>query len=225
MTTPEAPDISAAQYGAKPAAYFDQARGDALGLIDPQGKRILDVGCGSGATGAALKRRGARAVVGIEYEAQAARQAAQALDRVLTGDVDTLPLDFEPGAFDLILCLDVLEHLPYPEETLRRLSPFLADDGEVLISVPNIRYAGTLKKLIWEADWPRLSSGIFDGTHLRWFTDKAARRMLAEAGLRVVVRRRNPVGALARLTRRFPVLHVLLSDWVTVQLLYLARKA
>ena len=225
MTTPEKPaDAAAKCYAAKPADYFGVVRDDALGLMDPRGKRVLDVGCGSGVSGAALKQRGAGAVVGIEFDEAAAKRAETVLDRVLTGNVDTLPLDFAPCSFDLIVCLDVLEHLPYPEETLRRLLPFLAPDGEVLVSLPNIRYAGTLKKLIWEADWPRLPSGIFDGTHLRWFTDKAARRMFAEAGLTVIARRRNTVGLLADFMARFPIFRLFVSDWVTVQFLYLTRR-
>jgi len=208
----------------KPFSYYDLARGDALSLVDPADKRVLDVGCGSGATGKLLKSRGAREVVGIEYQPAAAAQAESVLDRVLTGDVDTVPLDFAPCTFDLILCLDVLEHLPYPEETLRRLLPFLRDDGQVLVSLPNIRYAGTLKKLIWEADWPRLQSGIFDGTHLRWFTAKSAQRMFTDVGLRIVARRRNSISALAALLSRFPALQGLLSDWFTVQFLFLTQK-
>lgn len=216
-------DAAAAHYAGKAAHYYDSTREEATTLVAPSGLRVLDVGCGSGVVGAGLKRAGAREVVGIEYDADAARRAALVLDRVLTGDVDTVPLDFAPGSFDLMLCLDVLEHLPYPEATLKRLLPFLGADGTLLVSLPNMRYAGTLKKLIFEADWPRLPSGIFDGTHLRWFTDKVARRMFAEAGLEVVTRRRVPLGVLNGLLRRAPFLQPLLSDWVTVQFIYVTR--
>ncbi len=216
-------NAAAFHYAEKDADYYDSTREEATTLVDPQGLRVLDVGCGSGVVGASLKRAGAREVVGIEYAPDAARRAALVLDRVLTGDVDTLPLDFAPGSFDLMLCLDVLEHLPYPEATLNRLLPFLSAHGTLLVSLPNMRYAGTLKKLIFEADWPRLPSGIFDGTHLRWFTDKSARRMFAEAGLEVVTRRRVPLGGLNGLLRRAPFLRPLLSDWVTVQLIYVTR--
>lgn len=216
-------DAAASHYAEKDANYYDSTREEATTLVNPSGLRVLDVGCGSGVVGAGLKRAGAAEVIGIEYDTDAARRAALVLDRVLTGDVDTVPLDFAPGLFELMLCLDVLEHLPYPEATLERLLPFLSAHGTLLVSLPNMRYAGTLKKLIFEADWPRLPSGIFDGTHLRWFTDKSARRMFAEAGLEVVTRRRVPLGVLNGLLRRAPFLRPLLSDWVTVQFIYVTR--
>jgi SAM-dependent methyltransferase len=209
---------------AKTDDYYASVRQDALGGIDPAGKRILDVGCGSGATGALLKRNGAREVVGIEIVPEAARKAEAVLDRVLCGDITRIPLDFPPGAFDLILCLDVLEHLAYPEDALKRLLPLLAEGGRVVVSIPNMRYIGALKKLIFEADWPREPSGVFDGTHLRWFTAKSATRMFNELGLTVVSRRRNPSNPFVGLVRKHPGLSRYLNDWFTTQFLFVLER-
>lgn len=208
----------------KPEGYYEAVRADIFPLIDPRGRRVLDVGCGSGATGRALKEQGALEVFGIELDPAAARRASEVLDRVLAGDVTQIALDFAEGYFDLILCLDVLEHLPYPEDALRRLVPLLSSEGRFVVSLPNMRYAGSLKKLIWEADWPRETSGVFDGTHLRWFTAKSARRLFCDAGLSVVQMRRSLLPAFDRLTRALPFLRPFAGDWVTVQFRFVLAK-
>jgi len=219
-----APPKTLAASRVKSSDYYDSVRAEIFPLVDPRGKRILDVGCGSGATGKALKAQGALEVIGLELDPDAARRAAESLDQVLVGDVTQIELDFPPGHFDIILCLDVLEHLPYPEDALRRLVPLLSSEGRFVVSLPNMRYAGSLKKLIWEADWPREPSGVFDGTHLRWFTAKSARRLFQEVGLRVVQVRRNPLHVVGKLLRVLPFLRPFVSDWVTVQFLFAIEK-
>jgi 2-polyprenyl-3-methyl-5-hydroxy-6-metoxy-1,4-benzoquinol methylase len=209
---------------AKPEYYYGAVRGDILHLIEPTGKRILDVGCGGGGTGKALRDLGAAEVVGIEFIPEAAARASTVLDRVIVGDVCQVPLDLAPDSFDIILFLDVLEHLAYPEEALRRLVPLLASDGEIILSLPNVRYIGTLKQLIVDADWPREVSGVFDGTHLRWFTPKSTRRMLAEFGLKIVQVERHAARPFTAIVELFPSLSRLLSDWFTCQFVYRIRN-
>ena len=208
----------------KPDYYYQAVRADILHLVDPAGKTILDVGCGGGGTGKALKDRGAKEVIGIEYVPEAAEHARGVLDGVHTGDVATVPLDYAPGYFDVILFLDVLEHLAYPEEALKRLVPLLAPDGIVILSLPNVRYIGTLKQLIVDGDWPREVSGVFDGTHLRWFTPKSTRRMLAEFGLEIVGTERHASRPFTSITQRFPSTSRYLSDWFVAQFVYVIRR-
>jgi 2-polyprenyl-3-methyl-5-hydroxy-6-metoxy-1,4-benzoquinol methylase len=208
----------------KSAEYYSVVRQDVLSWIDPAGKRVLDVGCGSGATGLALKERGAAEVIGIEIVPEAAQQATKVLDQVLIGDAAQVPLDYPSGYFDIVLCLDVLEHLAYPEEALKRMVPLLSDKGQVIVSLPNIRYIGTLKKLIIEGDWPREPSGVFDSTHLRWFTARSARRLFEHSGLRVTAWRRSPAKPFIGLVRHLPMLSRFLTDWFTTQFLFDLRK-
>ena len=209
---------------AKPDRYYRAVRSDILPLLSPQGKRILDVGCGEGATGKALKDAGACEVAGVEYVPAAARAAAEILDSVVAGDVCTADLPFPPGHFDIILCLDVLEHLAMPRLALARLVPLLAPDGEMIISLPNIRYIGTLKQLVWDADWPEEPSGVFDGTHLRWFTLKSTRRLLGGAGLEIVETVRHASRPFQTITDRFSALAPFLPDWFTAQFVHRVRR-
>src|ERR1700729_752938 len=93
--------------------YYDYVRDNLLDLFPTPPRRLLDVGCGSGATSAAAKKRwpGMEAI-GIEYVPDAAERAATRLDRVITGSVENLDLAAAGlSGIDGVLLADVLEHL------------------------------------------------------------------------------------------------------------------
>jgi 2-polyprenyl-3-methyl-5-hydroxy-6-metoxy-1,4-benzoquinol methylase len=175
-------------------SYHDDPRPDIQALVEPRGLRCLDVGCGAGALGSALKEAGAAHVAGIEVHAEAADAARQRLDVVVEGSVLDTPLPFAEGEFDLIVFADVLEHLPDPDAALDRCLPLLAPGGTVVVSVPNMRFYLVLARLIFDR-WEYTDSGVRDRTHLRVFTRRSLERMLATHGLEV-----------ERLVRRFRLL-------------------
>jgi 2-polyprenyl-3-methyl-5-hydroxy-6-metoxy-1,4-benzoquinol methylase len=80
---------------------------------------------------------------------------------------------------------DVLEHLADPWVTLERLRPKLTPGGVVVASIPNFRYLPALARIVFARDFPQEDAGIFDRTHLRFFTYKSIRRMFTEAGYEV----------------------------------------
>jgi methionine biosynthesis protein MetW len=192
-------------------------------LVPRDARRILDLGCASGALGAALKARQPAEVVGIEVEAAYAKDAEGRLDRVLIADVETLAahadLEAELGRFDCLVAADVLEHLVDPWKTLRAFAALLSPGGHAVVSLPNVRYWETFWQLGRRGTWPRRVEGIFDRTHLRWFTLADARALCEQAGLRVeevesLVRLRPHRGrgdGLARAVRRAPLLGPLLT--------------
>jgi methionine biosynthesis protein MetW len=166
--------------------YFSNAKPAFLGLIDPRGLRVLDLGCGGGHNGALLKHAGAREVVGVELHAGAAAQARKRLDTVVQGDLADLDLSLlgdEP--FDAILASDVLEHMADPEAVLARALTRLRPGGVVVVSLPNVAHVVVFANLLMQR-WPRKSSGIFDSTHLRFFAKRDMVRLLEGAGLRVL---------------------------------------
>jgi SAM-dependent methyltransferase len=171
------------------AAAYERARPEILDHVPASARRVLDLGCATGATGAALKARQPVEVVGVEREPEYAREAAQRLDRVVTADVEA----FDPaelGTFDALIAADVLEHLVDPWAALRRYAAQLAPGGTAVVSLPNVGHWSTYAHLL-RGTWPRRPEGIFDATHLRWFTLRDARELLADADLRThtVVRR------------------------------------
>lgn len=173
---------------ARRAWAYENPRPEVQALVPRRARRILDLGCSSGALGAAIKERQEAEVVGVEIDSGYAATAAERLDRVLVGDLDQLALALptELGRFDCLIAADVLEHLRDPWAVLATFARLLDTGGAAVVSLPNVRYWDTFRALAVRGTWPRHDEGIFDRTHLRWFTLKDARELLAQAGLEVV---------------------------------------
>jgi len=169
-----------------PRNYYAHVRREICDLIPTGLNNLLDVGCGEGATGAFLRDEGyCKWVCGLEMHPAAAEIARQRLDQLIEGNVDTLNIPFGARSIDIILCLDILEHLPDPWRTLRRVSEFLAPGGVLIASVPNVRNLKVLIPLIFLGRWEYADEGILDRTHLRFFTRFSAIGLARSAGLRV----------------------------------------
>ena len=167
---------------------YENPRPEVQALVPRRARRILDLGCSSGALGAALKERQGAEVVGVELEADYAADAAERLDRVLVGDLDRLAheLPGDLGRFDCLIAADVLEHLRDPWSVLASFAQLLDAGGAAVISLPNVRYWETFRALFVRGTWPRRDEGIFDRSHLRWFTLRDARELMEQAGLEIV---------------------------------------
>lgn len=144
----------------------------------------MDVGCGTGALGAAYRRLNPRArVLGLEMDAGAAAIAVLRLDEVAVGDIESSPLPFAPeGGIDCIIYGDVLEHLKDPWEVLARHARSLSDEGTILICIPNVEhwsFAARLLRGVWDYE----PDGLLDKGHLRWFSLETMRKALEELGL------------------------------------------
>jgi SAM-dependent methyltransferase len=180
--------MSATDLRAAKAGGYESSRPDVRALVPQAARRILDLGCSSGALGEALKQaQPGRYVVGIEFDGDYAQEAEGRLDRVFTMDLDELPSQMELlselAPFDCIVAADVLEHLRDPWRVLACATSLLDADGVAIVSLPNARHWTVIRALLWRGSWPRRPAGIFDGTHLRWFTLTDARGLLESAGL------------------------------------------
>jgi GT2 family glycosyltransferase/2-polyprenyl-3-methyl-5-hydroxy-6-metoxy-1,4-benzoquinol methylase len=168
----------------KSLSYFEFARPEVLARIPLSARRVLEVGCGAGRLGEALKARQPAEVTGIEFDSAAAEAARTRLDQVFKGDIERLDPGFAAGAFDCIVCADVLEHLEAPEQLLARIRGWLEPDGLLVASIPNARHHSVVGGLL-EGDWTYERAGLLDSTHLRFFTRFDLERMLYRAGFSI----------------------------------------
>lgn len=163
----------------------------------PPGSRVLDVGCATGYLAAELRARGCT-VIGVEADPGAAEQARAHCAAVVTGDLEA-PATQEavrravPGGVDVVVAADVLEHLRDPWAALAWLRTLLAPDGPqlVVVCVPNIAH-WTARRELLRGRFPYAEHGLFDRTHLRFFTRDSARELARRAGLDVRAERPAP---------------------------------
>jgi len=195
-----------------------------LGWLRP-GDRVLEVGSSSGALSERIRAMGCE-VVGIERREDAAEKARRFCKTILVGDVERMNLDIPESSMDVILVLDVLEHLVGPEATLRRLLPFLKSTGRVIVALPNIaHWSVRMGILLGRFDYE--DSGIMDRTHLHFYTWKTARTWLEGAGLEVIESDVVPDVPLLRYKRRLERLNYkvarLLPNLLSTESLFVAR--
>lgn len=106
------------------------------------------------------------------------------MDEVLELDLDRDELPLAPGSVDCLIYGDVLEHLADPWDVLRRHVPVLAENGVLLACIPNLEHWSFGERLL-RGGWRYEDMGLFDRTHLRWFTAVTMREMLEGVGLTV----------------------------------------
>jgi 2-polyprenyl-3-methyl-5-hydroxy-6-metoxy-1,4-benzoquinol methylase len=167
-------------------SYFTHARPEMQPFVPEAASRVLDIGCGAGAFGAALKElRPHLTVTGVEIDPEAAESARSRLDLVLTGDAESALPRLQGQSFDAIVLNDVLEHVVDPEELLRQLSSLIARGGCVVASIPNVREFFTVKDLALRGRWEYADEGILDRTHLRFFTRSSIAGLFERGGFSV----------------------------------------
>ena len=99
-------------YKLKDNEYFNNIRTEILPLFPQKIDRLLEVGCGSGNTLKYIKDNyQCDWACGVELVHEVAEIARSKVDLVIEGDIEKLDLPIEPASLDVILCLDVLEHL------------------------------------------------------------------------------------------------------------------
>lgn len=143
------------------------------------GRRLLEIGCAHGYTLAWLERE--FDTVGVDVSEYAVGRAKEHAPRSATFVADILgelPPPVAAGGFDLVLAKYVLEHLPRPEEALRRIAGLLAPGGALLYSVPEMRSPG---RRFRGEDW----YAFRDETHVSLLEAEDWLRLTEEAGLAI----------------------------------------
>jgi 2-polyprenyl-3-methyl-5-hydroxy-6-metoxy-1,4-benzoquinol methylase len=203
---------------------YETARPDVQALVPSTARRILELGCSTGALGAALKARNDAFVFGVEIDEEYASRARLCLDEVVVADAGTflrLRRQEQVPPFDCLIGADVFEHLADPWRALEDARELLEPGATVVISLPNVLHWPGLWRLVVGGRWPLDDAGVFDRTHLRWFTMRDAIALVEGAGLRLEQVSPNYPGrgwrlALTRLLGRTPLRRFLAVQWIVV---------
>ncbi len=143
----------------------------------PRDIGVLDIGCGSSDIGRALKEFGFTDLCAIEVD-ESARKAAESVYAKVGGSLD----EFKERKFGLVLLLDVVEHLPNPEEFLASVARIIKPGGTLLISVPNVAHWSVRIPLLFGI-FNYTDRAILDKTHLQFFTRARLRSLLVKESL------------------------------------------
>ena len=111
-------------------------------IVPLAGKRVLDIGCGGGILADAMARKGAE-VLGIDLAGKALKVAQlHALEAQTQGvsyrevSAETLAAE-QPESFDLVTCMEMLEHVPDPSSVVRACATLVKPGGHVFFSTIN----------------------------------------------------------------------------------------
>ncbi len=149
-------------------------------------KTVLDFGCATGYLSEVLSNHGCR-VIGVDSDEEAIAKAAKFCEQTIKMDIDELNLEEFLGdrKVDAAIFGDVLEHLKNPKRVLQITREFLAEDGFVIASVPNIAH-GSIRLQLLAGNFDYTETGLLDSSHLRFFTKNSLIRLFEESGYIVV---------------------------------------
>jgi 2-polyprenyl-6-hydroxyphenyl methylase/3-demethylubiquinone-9 3-methyltransferase len=188
---------------AAPSHTREYLGGPVIDLITREGRarsvaRIFELGCGNGAVASELSEHGFD-VTAVDVSRSGLLQASKAYPVPkfeLASAYDDLPSKF--GRFDVVLSLEVVEHLYAPRQWAKNLHALLVPGGLAIVSAP---YHGYLKNLAI-AVLGRFDSHLdplWDHGHIKLWSVKSLSRLLEQAGFKVeLVRRVGRIPAFAK---------------------------
>jgi len=160
---------------------------DLLRLVPPNARRIVEVGCSSGALAREYKKvNPACHYLGVEIDAHYAALARRHCDCVQELDIESLDdVAVRSLEADCWIFGDSLEHLHDPWALLRRIRAAIAGDGNLVACIPNAQHWSVQARLAC-GELRYEDVGLLDRTHLRWFTRITILEMFQQTGFRIV---------------------------------------
>lgn len=165
-------------------SYYTYQRREIQPLLPKAATNILEIGAATGQTLRWLKTIYPSAITtGVELNDALAGELSQNADVAIIGNINECHTRLKK--YDLILLLDVLEHLIDPANLLRTVRQLLETGGQVIVSVPNIAHLSVTIPLLFGRRFTYQDAGILDRTHLRFFVEDTAIKLLNDANFHV----------------------------------------
>jgi len=165
----------------------DRVNEDLLEFIPAGMERVVEVGCSSGAMGAAyLAANPGSEYIGLEIEPEYAERARERLSEVVVANIEQM----DDHAFEILhptdcwIFGDVLEHLYDPWKTLRRLRASISETGCVVACIPNAQH-WTVQAKLNTGHFRYEDVGLLDRTHIRWFTRRTIVELFDSSGFQI----------------------------------------
>ncbi len=147
------------------------------------GRALLDVGCGSGYLARQLKLSCPDTIMhGVDISSVAIERARQAMDEVWQVNLDESDLPMPSDQYDVVACIEVLEHLYDPDHALAEICRVLVRGGRAVVSVPNLAYWRYRLALLQGRVPPPAS----DPRHLQQYDLQTLEASLSGAGLQPI---------------------------------------
>ena len=211
--------------------YTNNGNPAVLNAVEGTGKLVLDVGCGDGANARILKKAG-HTIDGITLSQQEADVVKDVIRNVYICDLEHgLPATIT-AKYDVIICSHVLEHIAYPAKLLAGIRNVMAPGAKMIVALPNIMHYTPRMQLL-RGNFNHAETGIWDYTHMRWYTFKSAAKMFADNGFSVVKAWVDGTIPLYRVTKYLPagvqkqifnMLTAISKGFFGAQLLYVIQK-
>lgn len=176
-------------YQNKVGDYFSNVRIELVNLLPKRNiNRVLEIGAGGCNTLFYIKENQlAEEVHGIDiFPMENSFQSHESIDKFYLKNIEDIGFDLAPEHYDCIICGDVLEHLVDPWAIVQKIQKWIIPGGTLIVSIPNFREIGTLKKILINKDFQYAQEGVLDKTHLRFFCKKNIIDLLTTSDLKPV---------------------------------------
>lgn len=151
-------------------------------IITPIKGRILDVGCHSGLLSQKIFQwTGADEIYGVDISKKAVERAQKRIKsgHFMVGDAQNL--SFKSNYFDAVFCLEMIEHVDYPEKVLKEIYRVMKKGGYGVILIPTENLLFKIVWFLWNLYYP-----VWKHVHVQSFNGNLLENMLRKEGFKIV---------------------------------------